>query len=88
MPCDNALISSFDKGAAANRRGDPIANNPHMPSGDRYHAWNEGWWWEEGPKYRRSRDSDRSGEAMETGTGSTEGESAGPKDIAQQQDLS
>jgi len=29
------------------------------------------------------RDSDGSGEAGETGTGSTEGDSAGPKDIAQ-----
>jgi hypothetical protein len=34
-------------------------------------------------KYFRERDSDRSGEASETTKiGSTEGESAGPKDIA------
>ena len=34
---------------------------------------------------QKARDSDRSGEAGETGTGSTEGESAGPESIAQEQ---
>lgn len=45
------ICRAFEAGQRANRGGHPIANNPHVPSHDPYHAWNAGWADEEGPRY-------------------------------------
>lgn len=47
-----AVCREFGNGQAANREGQPRANNPHRPSDELYAAWDAGWGEEEGPAFQ------------------------------------